>query len=536
MSKKIYKEPSAWTLTKVYSQARTPDWAGKYRADILYLTTLSKSQKEVHQNNDNMEYEFYTKRIDDKQPEINNYPAFTLIETKWDDFNYRTNFVLIFYRNSRDREEIGNVKFLQRGKQKTELPSDFTRLESYYCSLGQDNSFYTRISHLFETEIALQILNAMNDIACCKGLISEFENDPGFKTSLIRSSEAQKALKEGEKIIKGISIKNSFEFTFDTKVPGFVDNHKISFDFKNDSILPKRLVAFIGKNGSGKTQVLSKLAYSLSGYSEQGTFNTKYLPPFSRVLALSYSIFDNFEKPKKSKSYSYFYLGIDERNKNSREKQIERRFKTAFSIIIENNITPVFIAYIKELLNDEILDRILDSDSIDIKPNFKIYSPNGYSEFSSGEIILLLSTAEILSLIREESLLLFDEPETHLHPNAISKFISVLYKILARYNSYAIIATHSPQIIQEIPSSSVYLFSKSENISAVRKVGIETFGENLTTLTEKIFQTVDLDEYYKKVLINLSKNYTAKQILKLFKADGESLSFNAKIFLENLYD
>ncbi len=483
-----------------------------------------------------MRYLFYTKRIDSPQPVINDFPAFVIIETGWDDFNHKTSFLLNYYEGQRKKTEIGSIKILEKDSQKTKLPLKFTKLSDKFCSLGQSNSFYYKLKELNNIEDIHTILECLNDITYCKGIISDFENHTGYKTSLLRTSEAQKAFNEAYKIIHDIPTKNSFAFSFTTQINGFLSEHKVDFDFKPDSKLPKRVVSFIGKNGSGKTQVLSRLASSLSGLSKKGEFNTEYLPPFSRVIAVSYSLFDKFEKPKRSKSFSYYYCGIQTEEKLLTERQIERKIKLALqSISQQTHNLRLFGRYIKDLLGSEVIVKILDEDYIEIRKDFQIYNSHGNSTFSSGQILLILVVAEILANIRTESLILFDEPETHLHPNAISRLINIIYKILDRFDSFAVIATHSPQIIQEIPSSSIYLFSNNENSPTVRKLGIETFGENLTTLTERIFQTIDVDEYYKKVLEELAVKLTADQILNLFEKDGKALSLNAKIYLETLY-
>lgn len=483
-----------------------------------------------------MKYKFYTKQANSPQPIVEEYPLFVLTESTWDDFTYKTSFLLNYYKSQRSKTEIGYVKILEKDSSKTKLPLKFNKLSDSFCSLGQDNEFYLQLKKLFTVKVIHSILESLNDITYCKGIISDFENEMGFKKSLLRNSEAQKALNEAQRLIDDIPTKNYFEFSFTTQVKGFISEHKLEFDFKNSSKLPKRVVSFIGKNGSGKTQVLSRLASSLSGLSEKGIFNTKYLPPFSRVIAVSYSLFDKFEKPRKTKSFSYYYCGIQTGEKLLTEKQIERKILAALQKIKLNNNLNLFGKYILQLLGPEVISKILDDDFGEINKDFKIYNLEGNSTFSSGQIILILVVSEILANIRTESLILFDEPETHLHPNAISKLINVIYKILDRFDSYAIIATHSPQIIQEIPSSSIFIFSRNENSTPVRKLGMETFGENLTTLTQKIFHTVDVDEYYKKVLKDLSEKYSVLQILKLFDKDGRVLSLNAKIYLESLFN
>ena len=55
---------------------------------------------------------------------------------------------------------------------------------------------------------------------------------------------------------------------------------------------------------------------------------------------------------------------------------------------------------------------------------------------------------ELVCNIEKESLILFDEPEIHLHPNAIANVMRMFSKLLEEYDSYAIFATHSPIILQ----------------------------------------------------------------------------------------
>ena len=64
-----------------------------------------------------------------------------------------------------------------------------------------------------------------------------------------------------------------------------------------------------------------------------------------------------------------------------------------------------------------------------------------------GQYILLCTMTEVIATIEKESLLLFDEPELHLHPNAVANTLRMLYKLLEEYDSYAIFATHSPLIV-----------------------------------------------------------------------------------------
>ncbi|PJN92440.1 hypothetical protein CNY89_29680, partial [Amaricoccus sp. HAR-UPW-R2A-40] len=74
-------------------------------------------------------------------------------------------------------------------------------------------------------------------------------------------------------------------------------------------------------------------------------------------------------------------------------------------------------------------------------------------KMSSGHAIIILTLTQLVAQVQEKSLVLMDEPESHLHPPLLSAFIRSLSRLLHRQNGVAIIATHSPVVLQEIPRS-----------------------------------------------------------------------------------
>ena len=118
--------------------------------------------------------------------------------------------------------------------------------------------------------------------------------------------------------------------------------------------------------------------------------------------------------------------------------------------------------------------------------------------------------------IKDNSLLLFDEPETHLHPNAISNLITALYEILSKFNSFCIVATHSPMIIQEVSSKCVFILRRIDDCLEINKPNYETFAESITTITDDIFGNRQVGRYYKKALDLLSEETESyEDILKI---------------------
>jgi hypothetical protein len=106
---------------------------------------------------------------------------------------------------------------------------------------------------------------------------------------------------------------------------------------------------------------------------------------------------------------------------------------------------------------------------------------------SSGHAIVLFTITRLVDTVGEKSLVLLDEPEGHLHPPLLSAFLRTLSDLLYVKNGVAIIATHSPVVLQEIPKSSVWKVIRSREAIKIERPEIETFGENLGVLTREVF-------------------------------------------------
>ena len=145
--------------------------------------------------------------------------------------------------------------------------------------------------------------------------------------------------------------------------------------------------------------------------------------------------------------------------------------------------------------------------------------------------------SEIVANIRFDSLLLFDEPETHLHPNAISQLMNGIAELVSEFESYCIIATHSPIIIQEMFSRDVLVISREENIPSVKKIGVESFGENLSVITEEIFGNRAIPKFYETTIKKLVKiHITYDKVLEVMKEDSLPLSLNVRLYLQSLVE
>ncbi|MDT9120903.1 AAA family ATPase, partial [Escherichia coli] len=80
---------------------------------------------------------------------------------------------------------------------------------------------------------------------------------------------------------------------------------------------------------------------------------------------------------------------------------------------------------------------------------------------SSGHAIVLFTITRLVDVVGEKSLVLFDEPEVHLHPPLLSAFLRTLCDLLDARNGVAIIPTHSPVVLQEVPKSCMWKVLRS---------------------------------------------------------------------------
>ncbi|WP_042958899.1 hypothetical protein [Erwinia tasmaniensis] len=140
----------------------------------------------------------------------------------------------------------------------------------------------------------------MNDLSIYFGLRDQFESLDIFKSSLIRFSDAERAVKSGYFIINKSTYTGSFSFAFQNGDDGI--KTKCNFDFDSQKPIHSRVNVIIGENGTGKTTYLADLALSMSGRENRGELSPSR-PPFSKIIAVSFSAFDTFEIPKEKKEF-----------------------------------------------------------------------------------------------------------------------------------------------------------------------------------------------------------------------------------------
>ncbi len=474
--------------------------------------------------------------------------AIVLFYDDWNDYGYRTTFGMRYCSANGNVHIIGNVKILRDNNDdsggsyfvhtREYLGDSIDYLPENFCSLGQDLKYYQNLKLHLPDEYK-DVLKRLNDIAVYDDIREKICDIEGISMSLLRFSGAEKAQKEAKENL-GISLikEKDLSFEYTARVKYSDDANILKFNFRKNSTLPYRINVLIGKNGTGKTQILTNLASDLSGYADEaveGETFPKGRPAFDKVMSISYSAFDSFKRPEfednegdnvsdNSRSvFSYVYCGIQSENGTLKLNELQNNLKAAYMLVDWLGRVEIWSRVLSELLEAEhtdVISKIMNNDFSSIN-------------LSSGQHILICTITELVAYIENESIILFDEPEIHLHPNAVANMMRMFNMLLEHFDSYAIFSTHSPLILQEVPSEYITVLSRNENILTARKPDTECFGNNVSDIIFDAFDVSNEESNYKSILKKLSESLSFEEICQIF---GNNLSFNALMYLKNCYN
>ncbi|EGO7845496.1 AAA family ATPase [Escherichia coli] len=488
----------------------------------------------------------------------------------WNDFSFITKYHLYITTKLTGLDEIeyaGVVKIIKKDQSEADYymveEGEFSYLSDEFCSVGQSLDYYGRLSEL-GSEICEGILTSLRDINMFDYVSEGFKNERAWERSIMRDLNNDDDIF----ILPKFIIKNQFsaipsiDMKFSFMYSGMINT--LSFDF--DSIqygyfesekLPCRMSVIVGRNGCGKSTTLARLsrvAYSSTQdrKKEQIAKIGEILPEglgFPKIINLSYSAFDSFQIPgctfKEKKQLRqdildgkgrYIYCGVrdvgaeldyvlanvDENNMDIEFITLDRQERTIlkplevlseefYGVLIKihkdsdkwNLFNKVMMKLREEVSLSEIIDEIFKDD-------FILKSKEYFHRLSTGHKFVLHSMAHILLYIEKRCLVLFDEPETHLHPPLLAVLMSALRIVLNEVDAFAIVATHSPVVVQETLSKNVNVITRNGEFTDFQRPEIETFGENIGAITSSVFslttQITDYHDELDKLIIEYKNN------------------------------
>jgi predicted ATPase len=525
------------------------------------------------------------------------HPTFVLQQDNWNDFAFRTQYQLYYRRPGtaakQDEDLIGSVKILRRGQKNTDglqISKDFEALGQDFCSVGESLDYYERLSGL-GPDIRSAVLNALRDVVQDPLLVEQFHSEEGWSISLFRDQkdEGSEFRRVASSLVTGDYTSlaaDGLEFSF--HLPGWEQTAGFSFKappvgqddfFLGEAILPERIAVLVGRNGSGKSTLLARLARvafgSVSERADNKLLALGQIEPngigFPRIISVTFSPFDSFRLPgsdsRKRRQVvkevdkgegRFVFIGLrdivkeqtagnsaqseldagaienpDDRLVSTRLKSIDelaKEFASFITRIKEKNREPLFEKVLDDLLSDSPFGNI---DYLQKPGQFESIAISSFLRCSTGHKIVLLIASGLIANIEPRSLVLIDEPETHLHPPLLAALMHAMRRILHRHSAFAIVATHSPVVVQESLARHVKVIRREGALTQINPIRIESFGEGLGLITAEVFGLQSNATDFHHVLDEVTAKLKSLEAIEALFQDG-AMSHQARAYVMSL--
>ena len=485
---------------------------------------------------------------------LDNFPSIVVCKDKWNDYSFMTSCDLyIFYSPNDNGRFIGSTRIMHTAQEKgswvfENFKDHFDELSEYrYCSISNKYDFYKNLFEQHEDHAAA-ILHSINDLTCKPNLWRYFSSEECFEVSLLREKGVIKKLFDQVRREFFGEDSDTKDFKYTVQLPNSDHRIEIPFSFSEDSHFPSRVNLLVGPNGLGKTQILSKMAVKLSGltqydlsvkeneildinesvtfenviYERQNAGEFDKHPSFYNVIAMSFNAFDDFNVPNSEdvtpQDMRYTYCGIRSGDGNICDsEQLADRIAHYVGQMGEEEKREV----------DEVLGRVIGESEMTVED---LTDASSYYRLSAGQKIVVNVLVHMIVFLEKNTLVLFDKPELHLHPSLMTTLVNEFLRLLRENGSYAIVATHSPIVAQQIPSEYIHVLSKNEDYMTVSKPDIECFGGDLADIIHKLYNTREFFMDYRSILENILADYDY-DIDEIEKDYGDRLGNNALAYI-----
>lgn len=489
------------------------------------------------------------------------YPCLYLSFDNWDDFSFKTSYYVTYFPNGADKIYLGKIKVGYESQEwgKTELKASADSFDPHYFSLGQDVDYYRNISQLSDG-VRNDVLKCLNDIVFNSKLREKYIDESVMKVSLLRDVNYSSIEGQYKRALDGLPNLTEFNFEFTLASNNRISGYELDFKVNHTSIPPSNIHVVIGRNGVGKTHLLNSIV-SAATDKANSEHSLEYLDywsdrpsegEFAGLVSVSFSAFDTFtpaiehKEKDNSKAIKNSYVGLLNEDGGIKSKDaLVEEFILALENIMSIRRLHLFLSAVDKLDVDPVfkstgLSRVLNDYHSAAYEQFTNAgcdiilekSKDLYKKMSSGHKIVLLTLVKLVEKVEESSLVLLDEPEGHLHPPLLSCFIRALSEFLLKRNAVAIIATHSPVVLQEVPKSCVWKINRISSKVYVNRPELETFGESLGNLTREVFGLdVSATGYNELITNTITDGVTYDEALSKF---GDQLGGEARSLVRSI--
>lgn len=490
-------------------------------------------------------------------------PIAYLMHSNWDDwFHFQTQYLIVVVDSAGTRHHAGSVKIGQMGllpggtrgpnTRVPELDPAFDELPAGSFSLGQGETYYETLNTL-DTVVRNRVLEGLKDCAFNLALFDTARDQQVMKESLLRELDETTVRRRLNRLAHGNAVLTPFTFDFipraampmplqeGTPPPPEEPPMALRFQVIPESYPPTNVHVIIGRNGVGKSRFLKSLANTVLNVDSESSPQGRLLHAtdtengeFAGLVFVSFSAFDDFDLPAEVRQglratqvgLRYRNLGTDAVSVRTPE-QLATEFAKSLESCRRGLRAERWRSALNTLEYDPLFAEIGISRLLDLGDDvWRRASEDRFKRLSSGHAIVLLTITRLVELVDERTLVLLDEPESHLHPPLLSAFLRALADLLVRRNGVALIATHSPVVLQEVPARCVWMLSRNGRVARTERPPLETFGENVSVLTREIFR-LDLTNtgFHTVIRQEIDRGVDYEQLLARF---GQQLGAEAR--------
>lgn len=494
-----------------------------------------------------------------------------LVRDNWNDwFVWVTQFYVIVVTQENQRIDIGHVKIARAGMTHQSattsalLSVEFPRLNAPWFSIGQTENYYEQINELGD-QYRDWYLNAIRDIARTPAMLDEYADEAVLWRSLLRDIDTDRVRNRFNRLATGDAALTNFAFRYTfPQDPRTTDAPpQLGFQVTPASNPPTNVHVVIGRNGVGKTRCFDYLSRAFLGLPAREGGPVGEIGPltplgtispfagkghgFAGLVTVSFSPFDEYGPLVSSTSnldVRYDYIGLiresaeqispsGDDNDELATLTIKGRLELARDFLKgiaacrgaarrRRWLRAVELLEADPLFLDANAKAIID----DIAEGWEGRTRKWFRRLSSGHSVILLTITRLVELVEEKSLVLIDEPEGHLHPPLLSAFVRALSELLIDRNGVAIVATHSPVVLQEVPRSCAWVLNRTGLAARADRPELETFGENVGVLTREVFGLEVIQTGFHRLISEAVRQGGYEQVITQFgdRLGGEARS------------
>lgn len=422
---------------------------------------------------------------------IDSMEGFYFAKNNWNDFGFRTSYQVVAYFDNKINY-LGSINVSYYPYSNTEsilfegLKAGTITLK--VISLG-NIEYYRFINDIFYEEDRKKFYMLLGDLAYDTSELNSLYQTPNYvqmgsfgrkdliRDSFFRDNNYNEVKDQFHRMTLGGGYKEEYQVSFKDED----DQELINFNINPDDFFPSSLYTIVGRNGSGKTQLLKEVTKI---YLSEKSTNENLAEQFRNLIFISYSPFDSDFPPETRENSEYYnFIGLDysinsdlsdkiAENIFNLFKEAGKRYRTQLKDILQKFEFDYWFSTLNELVDEQVLP--LDS----------------IKRLSSGQKIILLNLLNLITNVSERTLVIIDEPELFLHPPLLKAYIRAIDEIVEEKNGVCLFATHSAIVLQEIPHTNVWYVQRNddiENRNILEKINFKTFGENSSFINDTIF-------------------------------------------------